>query len=338
MHKIKSILSHIAGAASSAARYAQNLVDAPAVVLLYHRVFDSKNDPELLCVSNDNFSEQIKYLKKKFSVLTAGEFSDTLCRAAKFNKGSILITFDDGYRDNFANALPVLEGNGLQAIFFTATANIDKPDLFFWDELSAIFGHIAAVGLRALEIEFGGTKFTYRFDSAEASAGSYLRIHRELKYSKELTRAAFMMKLRAVCGFDLKSAPVEVREARMMTSAELKKMSESGAAVIGAHTHTHTPLSVYGFNEQYTDISLSKGILEKITGLGIEYFSYPFGSLEDYDSASVEICRELGFKLAFSNFYWQCHRWTDRYQVPRMLVRNWDIEVFKNRLDKFFAR
>ena len=338
MNKIKSILSHIAGAASSAARYAQNLIDEPAVVLLYHRVFDSKVDPELLCVSNDNFNEHMKYLKKKYSVLTADEFSDTLCRRAKFNKGSIVITFDDGYRDNFANALSILEANELQAIFFVATANIDKTLFFFWDELSAIFRHIAASKLKVLEIEFGGMKFSYGFDSAETSARSYFRIHRELKYSKELIRAAFMMKLRAACGFDLKSFRAEVCEARMMTSAEIRKMSESKSAVIGAHTHTHTPLSVYGYNEQYTDISMSKGILEKITGLGIEYFSYPFGSHKDYDSYSVEICHMLGYKLAFSNFYGQCHRWTDRYQIPRMLVRNWDIEVFKSRLDKFLKR
>lgn len=340
MNGFYKIAGHAAGAVSSIARYAQNLVDTPAVVLLYHRVLDEKRDPEQLCVSPRNFAAQMDHLRKKCRVTGADEFCDTLTRRAKFAPGSVVITFDDGYSDNFENALPILEPHGLQALFFVATAGIDKPGLFFWDELSAIVDHILERGPGSVDVEFGGVKFSYGFDTPEAASMSYSRLHRAVKYSKEHTRRAFMAKLRAACGFDPEKAVErdELKRFRMMTSSELRKMSASKSAVVGAHTHTHSPLSVYGYNEQLTDISISRSILEKITGRRVDYFSYPFGAQADYDSSSVAICRELGFKLAFSNFYGQCHRWTDRFQVPRMLVRNWDVETFKARLDKFFKR
>src|SRR4030095_3041209 len=75
-------------------------------VLLYHRVCKLNNDHLLLSVTPDNFYEQVAHLKKNFRILKADEFKDIVIRKRKFPPRSVLLTFDDGYADNYFNALP----------------------------------------------------------------------------------------------------------------------------------------------------------------------------------------------------------------------------------------
>ena len=113
-------------------------------------------------------------------------------------------------------------------------------------------------------------------------------------------------------------------------------MSESNSAVVGAHTHSHTPLSILSYEEQKNDIEKSKEILENITGKEIKHFSYPFGAKKDYNADSLKISSELNFDFVCANYYSQVHRWSDKYSLPRVLVRDWKIDYFKNFIKKSF--
>jgi peptidoglycan/xylan/chitin deacetylase (PgdA/CDA1 family) len=93
---------------------------------------------------------------------------------------------------------------------------------------------------------------------------------------------------------------------------------------------------VYDYEGQYNDVKKSKDLLEKWTGQKIRYFSYPFGGKRDYNKETLRVCEELGFDMAFANFYGQVHSWTNKYQIPRCLVRNWDFEFFKSQINKVF--
>ena len=121
-----------------------------------------------------------------------------------------------------------------------------------------------------------------------------------------------------------------------MTTIELKGLSASNSAVIGAHTHRHPSLSLLTYKSQLEEIRKSKEILERITGKKIEHFSYPYGSKADYNKSTMKICKELGFKMVCSNYYGQVHRWTDVLQVPRILVRNWNRNEFKKKIKNLF--
>src|SRR6188474_2397677 len=98
----------------------KNLTGACSV-LLYHRVCKLDHDNLLLSVTPDNFFDQVNYLKKYHRILKADEFREIVLQKKKFPPGSVLITFDDGYADNYINALPVLESLDVEAIFFIST-------------------------------------------------------------------------------------------------------------------------------------------------------------------------------------------------------------------------
>jgi peptidoglycan/xylan/chitin deacetylase (PgdA/CDA1 family) len=113
-------------------------------------------------------------------------------------------------------------------------------------------------------------------------------------------------------------------------------MCASAAAVIGAHTHSHPALSTLNYQRQLHEINTSKEILEKIIRKKIVHFSYPYGTKKDYNSDSINACREAGFDIVSANFYNQMHSWTDAFQLPRILVRNWEPALFREKLSKFF--
>jgi peptidoglycan/xylan/chitin deacetylase (PgdA/CDA1 family) len=121
-----------------------------------------------------------------------------------------------------------------------------------------------------------------------------------------------------------------------MTGDELRRLAGSRWVTIGAHTVTHTPLSILSEERQREEIVSSKIRLETLLGTEIKVFSYPFGRKSDYNRASVRICREAGFIKAASNFPGQAHRWTDPYQLPRQLVRNWGTDTFAAKVKDFW--
>lgn len=90
-------------------------------VLMYHHIADDRE------VSPAGFEKQLKYLKQNdYCTPTPDEFYAYLIGKKKLNKKSILITFDDGYADNWICAYPLLKKYGFRAVVFITTRNIDK--------------------------------------------------------------------------------------------------------------------------------------------------------------------------------------------------------------------
>jgi peptidoglycan/xylan/chitin deacetylase (PgdA/CDA1 family) len=125
---------------------------------------------------------------------------------------------------------------------------------------------------------------------------------------------------------------------RVMAINELQKLASSGLVTIGAHSVTHAPLAALSCDEQQREIVESKRRLEELTGREVTVFSYPFGGKGDYTRETVRLCRKAGYVRTASNFPGQVHRWTDPFQIPRHLVRNWPLEIFQRKIKEFHYR
>ena len=303
-----------------------NLLDRPVVVLIYHRVTTLASDPQLLAVTPSNFRAQMQYLKDNFPVL---RFEDDWSRV---EKPAVVVTFDDGYADNALEALPILEEVGVPATFFIIAGTIDIRQEFWSDELERIV--------------LGDWNFSEQFELADSRFGRawptvteveryklYEEIHPFMKKVDPQRRENWLMQLRqwahAAEGF---------REThRAMTVDELGRLARSRWATIGAHTVTHTPLSSLPVQMQREEVIRSKMQLETWLEREIKVFSYPFGTKRDYTRESAALCKEAGYVKAAANFPGQAHRWTDPYEIPRQLVRNWDLSTFTKNLKKFWV-
>lgn len=103
-----------------------------APILLYHRISQISSDPVMLCVTPECFEKHLQFLKKKYKILPLSELSKRLVdRTLKGDE--VAITFDDGYRDNLINALPLLEKYDIPATIFITTGLLGKVASFEWD-------------------------------------------------------------------------------------------------------------------------------------------------------------------------------------------------------------
>jgi peptidoglycan/xylan/chitin deacetylase (PgdA/CDA1 family) len=124
---------------------------------------------------------------------------------------------------------------------------------------------------------------------------------------------------------------------RAMTCEELQRLAGSEWVTIGAHTVSHPSLASLAEDLQRQEVFSSRHRLETLLGRKITTFSYPFGRKKDYNRTSVRLCREAGFVKAAANFPGQVHSWTDPYQLPRQLVRNWGLDTFAARVKDFWV-
>ncbi len=314
-----------------AIRSSMNLIDNPAIVLMYHRVTDIDKDPYQLAVKPEIFIRQIEQLKKFYTILSPDDFAEIVIKGKKFPKNCVVITFDDGYADNFLEALPILESFDAPALFYVCTDFLDS-DKEKWDEqLTQIFLDDNKLPAE-LEISLNENKKVFDTSSLEKQAQTCNQLYQVLLHFSPPCRKEIISQL-----FNWANLSTKARsQNRAMTCDELKKMSQSKYTTIGAHTHNHSKLSSLGFEDQFLEIEKSKKILEKITSKKITYFAYPFGTKADYNKNSIKILKHLGFNLGVSLFYGQVHSWTNKFEVPRMLTGNWKENEFSHKISEYF--
>jgi peptidoglycan/xylan/chitin deacetylase (PgdA/CDA1 family) len=104
-----------------------------AVVVAFHRVHDEADVSDSLTVGVRTFERYCRYFRRRFRVVALGDLVGKLAEG-RFVGGELAITFDDGYRDNFEHAAPVLERLSLPATFFVVTQWMGTDVVPFWDE------------------------------------------------------------------------------------------------------------------------------------------------------------------------------------------------------------
>ncbi len=124
-----------------------------AVVLYYHRI----GATDVLTTQSEEFSRQLHYFKKRYECISLAELCRRLREGQTFRRRSIVITFDDGYRDNFTQAAPLLKEKGLTATFFVSTGFIETERDFPHDlrdqNASGRFPKLTWDDLRQMEAE-----------------------------------------------------------------------------------------------------------------------------------------------------------------------------------------
>lgn len=103
-----------------------------APVLLYHRIDKISKDPVMLTVTPETFEKHIKYINTYYKPVSLTELISRITTKSLVGD-EVCVTFDDGYRDNLTNALPILEKYNTPATIFMTTANLGEQASFDWD-------------------------------------------------------------------------------------------------------------------------------------------------------------------------------------------------------------
>ena len=124
---------------------------------------------------------------------------------------------------------------------------------------------------------------------------------------------------------------------RALSSDGLVRLIDGGVVDVGAHSVTHSTLSALPIAAQRSEIAQSRARLREITRREVTSFAYPFGGRTDYGSSTVALVRQAGFGSACSNRPGRVRRQTDLFQLPRVLVRDWDADTFVSHLREWLG-
>ncbi|MBV9619298.1 MAG: polysaccharide deacetylase family protein [Verrucomicrobia bacterium] len=317
-------------------------VSPPPIILCYHRIFEPDTDPHLLSVSRDHFRQQLEVVKRLALPLSLDQLSLALDRGALPRRG-VVITFDDGYFDNFENALSILREAEIPATIYIATGYVGSNREFWWDDLARLIllrGQLPG----ALHLTIDGRDYSWNLE-ADSEANPewnvlatgeptgrqkiFSELHAKLRPLAAAHQQKVLDQLRHLTGVPEEARPLY----RCMTETELETLAREPLITLGAHTISHCDLAARTKPEQQTEISGSKKQLEKIIGRPVKDFSYPYGLCND---DSVAICAENNFRSAVTCIDQPVERNCSRHLLPRFLVRDWDGADFERRLQHFF--
>uniref|UniRef100_I2Q326 Putative xylanase/chitin deacetylase n=1 Tax=Desulfovibrio sp. U5L TaxID=596152 RepID=I2Q326_9BACT len=267
------------------------------IVQNYHRLFRDTlttdfDEGVFGGISEEYFRRQLAHLARDYDVLTEREVIDCLGGKGRFPRKALLLTFDDGYKDNFTLAYPVLRDLHLPALFFIPTLPWSSRRLGWWDLIAWC---VKKTDRPAVTIDGEARPLGTTAEKAAVIA-SLLRKFYRLPDAE--TRDLLETLSRDL---DVALPDVAVQSRELMTTAEIREMIEHGMAV-GAHTHSHKVLSTLDRETQDREIGTSKKLLEEGLGVTVRSFAYPVGTAHSFDDGTKKLVRDHGFSLAFS-FY-----------------------------------
>jgi peptidoglycan/xylan/chitin deacetylase (PgdA/CDA1 family) len=332
-------------------RTQKKLARSKGVILMYHRIAKADVDPWALCVTPECFAEQLALLKEHYHPLSLQQLAQA---QAEHNipERAVAITFDDGYADNLYQAKPLLERYEIPATVFVVTGNVGQTEGFWWDRLARSLlqpGQLpeglsltldananrehhwtlgAATNYSQMEYERDRTTL-----ADEAQLGTRMAFYYDLWQTllplPNPERQRLLDEIFHWAGV----VPVTPDSERSLSPAEVMTLNESELIDIGAHTVTHPFLSTQPVALQQAEIQQSKAQLEDMLQQRVATFSYPFGNR---CAQSVALAEQSGFDCACSTVEDIVWRRSDRFQLPRITVKNWGGKDFSQQLQSWF--
>jgi peptidoglycan/xylan/chitin deacetylase (PgdA/CDA1 family) len=252
-------------------------------IVIYHGICQQDHtrfNPIFLTLKT--FEEHLKFYKKHFNVISLDDYYQQKFSNDRFN---ICLTFDDGFANNYKYVLPLLEQYKIPATFFITAIGAAGYDIL-WNDFLGIIS------------KYGPKKIVYKNEP-------YYKGQFD-KYISTESGLSLVDKLRA-CGFDEKAemmkllyplAPFKTNIQDedywlQMTKGQIKQISASPYANIGAHGYYHNDLARIGINDAAEELVFSKQYLENIIGKQVNSFAFPYGS---YTSQVVEMAKKAGYK------------------------------------------
>jgi peptidoglycan/xylan/chitin deacetylase (PgdA/CDA1 family) len=293
------------------------------LILCYHRVAEGVEDPFHLCVRPDNFAAHLEEMSRAREPSTLADIS------VPSRRPRVVVTLDDGYRDNLTSALPIAESKGVPITVFVTSGILGNHNGLWWDRLGTLL-RSRPPHVREIELPVGGRNVRLPLGSSGIRADlDSVRRHLLPLRVTEIERALDAVSEQWQVG----SAPPP--DAGTLTSEDLLQLAASDTATIGAHTVDHVRLRDRPAREQQDTVSGSKRELEQAIGRAVAHFAYPFGRHGDFDDRSVDAVRSAAFDTACTTLPGTARPSTDPYRLPRRLVMDWGRVRFRAQMHRW---
>lgn len=259
------------------------LKETDHTILMYHGVdtvggtdFNSRH------TSQADFYKHVQFLKKYCHIISLSDFFEKRFISGKPN---IALTFDDGYRNNFLYAKPVLEAAKVNGTFYITGLNTSNSDILWADFLNI------ASKLTEQVISIDGEKFEQK-NGIYHSLDSGKNLYSIIKDEKAGTAYKQLMTESFIDLYDFKKDLAYDDYWKLMTDLEIRNCGDSKYIEVGSHGFLHNNLGTISIEDATSELQNSKEYLENIIQSKIVSVGYPDGS---YTRATLDASEDLGF-------------------------------------------
>jgi len=278
------------------ARLVRRLFLEEVRILAYHRILDTGSekpfqfDRNLISASVDQFDQQIRYLSKHYQPITFGDLIETINGDKRLPRYPVIVSFDDGFEDNYRNAFPILKKYSVPATIFLATDYIGQPKTFWFDRV--------VYNLRGAEnldlSRFDGPVIKNFSAECEENIASVLRF---LKKIPESQRLEILDLIESAFGDDYPEQGFP--ESRPMSWDQVREMTNAGIE-FGSHTVSHPILSKIDDRQLESELVDSRRMIEEQTHQSCQVIAYPVGGHDEYDQRTRKVAKKAGYLLGAS--------------------------------------
>jgi peptidoglycan/xylan/chitin deacetylase (PgdA/CDA1 family) len=279
-------------------------------VIMYHGII---KDPLMVhdwCfVDEHSFHMQIEYLRKHFEIISLSEAVGRMGKG-EIKRPTAVITFDDGYQNNYDVAFPILWREKIPATIFLATGLINTNDTVWYGRIN-----LALAKTRRSSIEWNGFRFDLSTLDLKAKASAAIQ-----DSLKKLEHPKLMATIRSIVlelGDDPDCSIKIGSPFRMLDKKAIGEMVTSALIEFGAHTHHHSILSHLSDGERENEIRQSINAVYELTGHPCKYFAYPNGRAEDYNSETMKDLKTCGIQIAVTTISGPNDRMTPVMELRR---------------------
>lgn len=256
--------------------------------------------PSIFGITPDMFKKQLLLLKYRADFVSAIELIRNSEEILNSKSNYFFITFDDGLKEQYRLALPILEELQIPAVFFANSRNYEDkkvstvhkihllrsilaPDVFFKlltnQDKSSTFSNS----------DCNKAKNIYVYDDEQSAL---------LKYWLNFKMNFFIQEEIIKVIFDNYFDEFEVLEKLYMSENEIIQLSKKG--FLGSHSHNHYPLGLLTEKEIEFELKNSKLYFENLTSSAIDMISYPYGTPDSCTEQVAEISKRVGYKYGFT--------------------------------------
>jgi peptidoglycan/xylan/chitin deacetylase (PgdA/CDA1 family) len=290
-------------------------------IVRFHSVSDARDANHLyvnagIAVTPETFERQVAFLAAQYCCLRMDDVAEAVESGRPLPRNALVVTFDDGYRDNYEHALPILRRHGVPAMFYVVSGCVaeGRP---LWTAALRSAVHRAT----ARRLDDPAAARSYDLSSSLGREVAIAGLKEQLVAMPRRQREDTLAEIVARC------APEGPTPRVMLDWDEIRVMRANGMDV-GAHTVSHPRLPVLPPAEAAAEIRESREQLAAGLGEPIEHFSYPNPAKGLHvDSAVRRLVVGAGYRTAVTSAAGYVRSGDDRFELHRLVVgaRPWDV-------------
>jgi peptidoglycan/xylan/chitin deacetylase (PgdA/CDA1 family) len=301
-------------------------------ILMYHGITGESDFRGLFNHSGmhlrvKDFDDQMRHLCDRYNVISLLELVSALENGHKLPAHSVVITFDDGYENNYTQGFPVLKKYSLGAAVFISTGHISSRKLFWSDRLERLFD----LPERQRCIFPILDKWGIRDGSPKERLESLIHVCKTVSEDK---KESMITELENVCPVDNSEIASDYL---CLTWEQLKEMHISGLVEIGVHTHGHVIMTRVDAQRAREEIDRSKSLVKEKLHMDTPFFSYPNGAIGDYDNSTRRLLEDFGLRCALLTVEGFNDSSSNLFELNRIGVHtNSSLLAFEGKLSGFY--